>query len=172
MIPTEILNKKGNLTKAEFAIIKHHPVLGYDSIKDISHLSSSAKKAVLLHHERLNGSGYPYGLSGSDIDLCTRIVSIADVYDAMTQNRIYKNKMNPFEAFKIMKTDGIEIFDFKIAETFLRNVAGLLIGLNVLLEGEEVGEIVYIPPYDITSPMIRIGSKVVEATNFRIKTII
>lgn len=174
MIPTEVLNKKGKLTEAEFALIKCHPVLGYDKIKDISQLQMSVKKAVLLHHERLNGSGYPYGLSKNDLDLCTRIVSIADVYDAMTQNRVYKKKMNPFEAFKIFKTDGLEIFDIEIAELFLMNIAGLLIGLNVVLDNDELGEIVYIPPHDITRPMIRMGSTVIDTvrSNLRIESLI
>lgn len=174
MIPTEVLNKKGKLTEAEFAMMKYHPVLGYDKIKDIPQLQMSVKAAVLLHHERLNGSGYPYGLSKNDLDLCTRIVSIADVYDAMTQDRVYKKKMNPFEAFKIFKTDGLEIFDIEIAELFLMNIAGLLIGLNVVLDNDEQGEIVYIPPHDITRPMIRMGSTVIDTvrSNLRIESLI
>jgi putative nucleotidyltransferase with HDIG domain len=174
LIPKEILNKKNKLTENEFAIMKYHTVVGYESIKDIPHLEMSVKEAVLYHHERLNGSGYPQGIGGDDLSLYTRIVSIADVYDAMTQNRIYKKKRNPFEVFKFFSTEGLGIFDIEIVEVFLKNIAGLLIGLNVILDNNKVGEIVYIPPHNITRPMVKLGSTVIDSTqlNLRIESVI
>lgn len=174
MIPKEILNKKGQLTEQEFAIMKYHPILGYESIKDSPELDKVIKEVVLSHHERLDGSGYPYGLAGGDLDLYTRIVSIADVYDAMTQNRVYKKRVSPFEAFKIMKTEGLEIFDIEIMEVFLTNIAGLLVGMNAVLDNGEVGEIVYIPPHDISNPLINLGSTIIDISksSVRIESVI
>ncbi len=119
-ISNEILNKNGKLTIEEFELIKMHPVLGYDMIKDISELSESVKNSVLQHHERIDGSGYPYGLSGDSTELLAKIISIADVYDAMTQNRVYRGRTTPFDTFEMFLTLEISTFDTKILNIFFK----------------------------------------------------
>lgn len=161
-IPNEILNKNGKLSSEEFELMKKHSMYGYDFIKDISNISESVKEAVLLHHERLDGSGYPFGYSGSSISLLTKIVSMADVYDAMTQNRVYKNKANPFDAFKMFLTIGATMFESTVLNTFLKNMAAFYIGAKVILSNGDTGEIVYVPPQDILSPIISVGSKYID----------
>lgn len=162
MIPNEILNKKGKLTHEEFELIKKHPILGYNFIKDIPELSESVKKAVLLHHERIDGSGYPYGLSGDSTELIAKIISIADVYDAMTQNRVYKNAATPFEAFEMFLTTGKLVFDSKIVDVFLKNTTVLFIGAIVKLSNGDTGEVVYFSPQDISSPIVRVESQYID----------
>ncbi|STY30812.1 metal dependent phosphohydrolase [Legionella wadsworthii] len=88
-IPSEILNKPNKLTQLEFEIIKTHVQAGYDILKGV-HFSGPVADIVLEHHERLNGSGYPRGLKGEQIRLETRILSVADVVDAMTSFRPYR----------------------------------------------------------------------------------
>jgi putative nucleotidyltransferase with HDIG domain len=161
-IPDEILNKNGELTPEEFEVIKNHPVYGYDFIKDISNISEGIKMAVLLHHERIDGSGYPFGYMGSSINLLAKIVSVADVYDAMTQNRVYKKNASPFDAFQMFLTIGITTFDMTVINAFLRNLAPFYVGANVMLSNGETGEIVYVPPQDIISPIIKVGSKYID----------
>lgn len=161
-VPPEILNKKGRLDPDEFKIMKQHAEFGYEIVKDLPEFSNEIKEAILLHHERIDGSGYPYGLKGNSINLFAKIISIADVYDAMTQNRIYKKKVSPFESFKMFLTEGVSQFDYPILYEFLRHLAPLYIGTNVELSTGEIGEIVYIPPQDITYPILSINSKYVD----------
>lgn len=161
-IPDEILNKKGKLTEEEFEVIKKHSIYGYDLIKGVREFSESTKIAVLLHHERSDGSGYPYGISGDAIEQYARIISVADVFDAMTQDRVYKKKVTPFETFQMFLTIGISSFDTKVLNTFLKNLPSLYVGMNVVLNNGERGEIVYVPPQDITSPVIHTCSDFID----------
>jgi putative nucleotidyltransferase with HDIG domain len=161
-IPNNILNKQGRLNKEEYEIVKEHSVLGYEIIKDSTAFRKELKEAVLLHHERMDGSGYPYGLKGKAIGLYARIISIADVYDAMTQNRIYKNKVSPFESFEMFQTEGVRLFDYPILYVFLKHIAPLYVGNKVRLSNGDVGEIVFIPPQDITSPILYINSEYMD----------
>lgn len=89
-IPERILNKPGALTDEEFALIKAHPQVGHDILKDI-HFFGKAKQIILQHHERIDGTGYPSGLKGDEICLEAKILTVADAYDAMSSERIYRN---------------------------------------------------------------------------------
>lgn len=157
-VSDEILNKSGKLTGEEFEVMKNHSTYGYELIKDNSSISEDVKIAVLLHHERIDGSGYPFKYLESSISLLAKIVSVADVYDAMTQNRVYKNKATPFDAFEMFLTTGSSMFDSTILKVFLKNMAAFYVGAKVILSNGEKGEIVYVPPQDILSPIIRVGS--------------
>ena len=162
LIPDEILNKPGKLLELEFDIMQRHSLLGYFSVKNITGISQAIKEAVLSHHEREDGSGYPYGLRGDEIGLYAKIIAIADVYDAMTQDRVYKKGVNPFEAFEMFQTLGMATFDIHILNVFLKNIAVNFTGLNVIFENGEQGEIVYVPPYEITKPVILNGSSYID----------
>ena len=161
-IPDEILSKPGRLTLEEFEVIKRHPQYGYDFIKDNSYISDRIKMAVLLHHERMDGSGYPFGYFKGLIGILAKIISVADVYDAMTQNRIYKKKATPFDAFEMFLTIGIPLFDTTVLNVFLKNMAAFYIGTNVILSNGDRGEIVYVPPQDILSPIIKVRSDYID----------
>ncbi len=161
-IPPEILNKKGKLDSYEFEIMKSHSLEGYKIVENIPDFSSDMKKAILLHHERMDGSGYPVGLKGNSINLYARIISIADVYDAMTQDRIYKEKVSPFETFEMFMTEGIRQFDYRLLYKFMKHIAPFYIGTNVELNNGEIGEIVYIPPQDIVYPILFVNSEYID----------
>jgi putative nucleotidyltransferase with HDIG domain len=161
-VPDEIINKNSRLTADEFKVIKKHPIYGYDLIKDLNSINENIKKAVLLHHERIDGSGYPFGYSGSSISLLAKIVSVADVYDAITQNRVYKDKATPFDAFEIFLTTGKSMFDTTVLNAFLKNMAAFYVGSNVILNNGDTGKIVYVPPQDILSPIISVRSNYID----------
>jgi len=161
-VDNKILNKPGKLTYEEFQEMKKHTIYGYDIIKEKSDIDDNIKKAVLSHHERMDGSGYPYGLAGDNINLYARIISIVDTYDAMTSNRIYKKKVTPFKSFDMFLTEGLALYDIKILNVFLNNISPYYIGSNVVLSTGESGKIVYIPPYDILSPIIETESGYVD----------
>ena len=88
-MPAEILSKPGKLSEIEFNLIKAHPQEGYEIVKDLEFPWPIAQ-AVLQHHERLDGSGYPQGLIGPDISPCARILAVADVVEAMASHRPYR----------------------------------------------------------------------------------
>ncbi|OMH40677.1 HD domain-containing phosphohydrolase [Desulfurobacterium indicum] len=98
-IPDSILLKPGKLTKKEFEIIKLHPVLSYELLKDIKPLKPIVD-SIKYHHERIDGSGYPDGLKGKEIPLPARIIAVADSFDAMTSDRIYRKGMPKEKAIK------------------------------------------------------------------------
>lgn len=91
-IPDAVLNKPANLTEEEFAMIKKHPIIGGEILKEI-HTIPHVQEGALFHHERYDGKGYPHGLKGRDIPLFGRIVSIADTYDAMSTDRVYRKRL-------------------------------------------------------------------------------
>jgi len=107
-IAKSILMKPGKLTEEEFERIKEHPLLGLDVVRRHGKLPKLAVQVIRSHHERLDGTGYPDGLSGTRISKFMRLAAISDVYDALTTNRAYAVAMKPFDALSLMlaKMDG------------------------------------------------------------------
>jgi len=118
-IDPDILNKKGNLTDREFAIIKTHTTQGYKVLIETEQLTEESKIIVLQHHERYDGSGYPDGLSGDEIHLYSKICCIADVFDALTSRRPYRDPITPYKALKLMKEEMLNHFQEEIFREFV-----------------------------------------------------
>ncbi|MBI1755587.1 MAG: HD domain-containing protein [Fimbriimonas ginsengisoli] len=115
-VPDAILTKPGPLTDEEFTIVKQHPVIGLQMIQGIP-LFQSCMPIVVWHHERLDGSGYPDGLTADQIPLLVRISSVADCFDAMTSNRAYRDGIHPDRALEILRADAAAgKLDAKIVE--------------------------------------------------------
>jgi putative two-component system response regulator len=128
-ISDTILLKPGFLTKAEFDAMKSHAKIGADILKTMYQRTPTlyylecGRMIALYHHEKYDGSGYPYGIKGDEIPLCARIMALADVYDALVSDRIYRKAMSHDEAFEIIvKGDGTH-FDPRIVEVFRENHA-------------------------------------------------
>lgn len=153
-VPLSILNKASPLTGEEFDTIKKHPIYGYYILDESNFVDIDIKRAVLLHHERVNRTGYPFNISAGKIGIVTRIVSVADVYDAMTSDRVYKKKSMPFAAFEMFLTEGYTEFDTSIISEFVSHMAAYLIGSDVMLSNGERGKIVYVPPHREMLPVI------------------
>jgi HD-GYP domain-containing protein (c-di-GMP phosphodiesterase class II) len=100
-LPHSVLNKPGRLTDDEFAVLKEHPTRGFALVANIESLRSAAP-AIRWHHERLDGTGYPDGLSGDAVPLEARIIAVADVWDALTSDRVYRQAMSFTEARSIL----------------------------------------------------------------------
>lgn len=117
-VEKEILLKPGKLTKQEFEQVKEHVRIGY-RILDNSVIDPVAKNIVLYHHEKWNGEGYPEGLSGESIPLEARIVSIADVYDALVSKRVYKQALSVADSLDIIRKERGISFDPFLVDVFL-----------------------------------------------------
>lgn len=137
-IEEEILKKKGKLTDKEFKSIQDHPKLGFDYIRKQTDLSSVIAHCAYQHHERLDGSGYPRHLKGEDIHIYAKIIAIADVFDAVTSKRTYRDAMLPHEGLEILYGGAIDKFEKNYVEAFKKNVAIYPNGLTVKLsDGRE-----------------------------------
>lgn len=123
-IPPEILWKNGALTPEEFEVMLHHPVWGLEIVERMSFLPSDVPAAVLHHHERYDGTGYPAGLSGENIPLTARIVAIADVFDALTSVRSYKPAWSYQAATEHMIAGAGTQFDPWLVRVFVLDVLG------------------------------------------------
>ncbi len=118
-VDESILNKPGRLTEEEFDKIKQHPEIGVKIIKDIDFLKD-VSRIILSHHERYDGTGYPEGRKYVDIMIESQILSIADVFDALTSERPYRNAMTLEEAIEIIENGKGSQFDYKLADAFIK----------------------------------------------------
>lgn len=173
-IAENILKKPGKLTSTEFCEIRKHTIYGYDLMNECNNfnISINIKEAILMHHERIDGSGYPFGLLYKDISLCAKIISVADVFDAMTSNRIYKRGATPFKAFKMFINEGVRLFDTKVLMVMMENLSAYYVGMNVILDSGEIGEIVYISPRHVLSPIIKVNDEFIDFSSEDISRII
>lgn len=126
-IADHILLKPGKLTEDEFEIMKTHPLIGAEIIgKSDSRLLQLARNVALHHHEKWNGTGYPYGLKATDIPIEARIVAIADVFDALTSERPYKKAWPVQDAIHYIEEQSGEHFDPELASLFVRQLDSVL----------------------------------------------
>ncbi len=132
-IPSEILNKPGRLTPKEYEIMKSHSTKSYELISERWDISSLVKSAVLLHHENVDGTGYPQGIDGENQTIFIKVLHVADVYDALVSKRPYKNPYSPFEASEYLMGGCDILFDREVVETLLKYVPLYPKGTEVLL---------------------------------------
>jgi len=118
-ISTDILNKKGKLTKEEFDKVKEHPEMGVEILKETGNGFTDEYVITLQHHENADGSGYPYGLKNNDVQLCSKIAHVIDVYDALTTDRSYAKAIRPFAALAEMREKMLNCFDKEVFTDFI-----------------------------------------------------
>lgn len=160
-IPDEILNKPGKLTDQEFAIMKKHVDIGYDILKN-KQIDNRIREAALFHHEKCDGSGYPFGLSGDKLPTFAKILAVADIYDALTADRIYRKAVCPFTAIRMLEEDSFTKLDPKYTLPFLRNVVSSYIHNNVKLDNGEIGEVVMINDRNLSRPIVKINNRFID----------
>ncbi len=153
-ISGDILCKPDYLTDEEYETMKTHTTLGYEMIKDAD-LDPRIKDAVLLHHERYDGKGYPQGLAKDAIPEFAAMVAIADVYDALTSDRCYRTALCPFEVIAMFEKNGLSEYHPKYILPFLKNIAQTYLHHKVALNDGSSGEIMMITDR-ITRPLIRL----------------
>lgn len=155
MLPARVLRKPGKLTPEEFEIVKTHTTEGFHLLGRYSNIPEPVKNTALMHHEKCDGSGYPYGLTGDEIDRFSKIVTIADIFDAMTSERVYHTAMCPFSVIKYFEDDGIHKYDMKYILTFLENVSNSYLNHRVTLSNGMEGNVIFINHNSLSNPVIR-----------------
>lgn len=164
-IPDSILNKPDKLTPEEFTIMKNHPILGYMILigsKDF--YSDKIMQGVLQHHERCDGSGYPSALQGSQIHPYARLVAIADIYSAMTSDRVYRKKVCPFTVAEEMYQESQGQLDTFYCNMFLYRISQYFIGNHVRLSDGSTGKVIMCEKSHPHLPLVKIGNEFIDLT--------
>jgi HD-GYP domain-containing protein (c-di-GMP phosphodiesterase class II) len=156
-IPLTILNKPGPLTEEEYLIMKQHAVLGYEILNLSPDYEEEVKLAVLQHHERENGTGYPNNLRGGEISLYARIVAVADTFHAMTTDRVYRRKINPYAVLEHLKRNRANL-NVEIIHLVVDRMLNYLQGCKVTLSNGTTGDIVYIDKEDLAYPLVMLAN--------------
>lgn len=159
LIPIEILLKPGSLTDDEYEEIKRHAQYGFDLLRSLHSLSLLVAHCAFQHHERIDGSGYPRGIKDNEIHPFAKVIAVADVFDALTSNRVYRKKMLPTEAIAIIAKDDGTKFDTRVVEAFKRSIVHYANGTIVLLTDGRRGIVSKQNLIDVTRPWIRIFEK-------------
>lgn len=162
MIPPEIINKPGKLTDDELEIMKRHSEYGYMIVSENPNTDPDVAVAVLTHHENEDGSGYPLGLTGDKINIIAKIVAISDIFDAMTADRVYKDKDTPFKVFELMQHNSFGVLDPVVLNAFLNNMTHYYIGSKVRLNTGEIAEVVFMNRLDFSKPVVRTGERFID----------
>jgi HD-GYP domain-containing protein (c-di-GMP phosphodiesterase class II) len=161
-IPIEVLNKPGRLTDDEFELIKKHPEFGYEMLQTTSGATERDLLVALQHHERHDGSGYPYGIRGGEMDYFSRIVAVCDVYHAMSSKRSYHEPSPFYKILNQMESNKFGEFDPHIVNVFIDRMMKMMVGNEVLLSDARVGLIVMINTSEPLRPLVKIGSEFID----------
>jgi HD-GYP domain-containing protein (c-di-GMP phosphodiesterase class II) len=142
-VPQEILNKKGTLTQAEFEEIKRHTEYGFDILRNNRDVNLLSAHVAFQHQERWDGTGYPRGLKGNQIHEYGRIAAVADVYEALTSKRVYRNAMQPYEAYEyVMANSGTHFEPNLVKNCFTRYISPYPSGSGIRLSNGQRGNVV------------------------------
>lgn len=152
-IPTEVLNKPGPLKEEEFALMRQHTLLGYSILKDKKDIPDSISLAVLQHHEKINGTGYPMGVSGGQISIYAKVLAVVDVYDALVTERPYKTAFSQRDAMEMIMSLTDEL-DISIMKSFLESVILYPVNSTVQLSNGEKARVVENSPNYILRPKV------------------
>lgn len=160
-ISDAILKKPGSLTDAEFTEMKKHTLYGYNLLSETD-IPDGVKQAVLMHHEKMNGYGYPLGVPWDQIHPYTKVIGIVDIYEAMTADRPYRKRLHPFQVIKMFEEECYGVLDTKYLYIFLENIARNYLGNVVRLIDGRLGKIVFINPTKPSLPMVDISGDIID----------
>jgi putative nucleotidyltransferase with HDIG domain len=154
-VPSDILNKPGKLTDAEFISVKEHPAAGYAMLLEAKGVGEIALDVCLHHHEKMDGSGYPKGLAGDQISLYAKMGAVCDVYDAITSNRPYKAGWCPAESLRKMSEWAKGHFDEAVFQAFVKSIGIYPVGTLVRLQSGRLGVVIEQQPKSLLLPKVR-----------------
>lgn len=155
-IPLSILNKKGKLNDEEFDEIKKHTLYGGKLLKKNKRISENIIDIAEQHHERIDGKGYPYKLNGNKISRYAKVVSLCDVYDAVSSDRCYRSKFSPNESYELILGNSGTMFDMDIVEKFKKTFSIYPLGACVKLSNGIEGYVIHQNKGFPDRPLIRV----------------
>lgn len=155
-IPDEILLKKDKLTTDEFEIIKQHCIESHHEIGSCPELNYIIKLICLEHHEKVDGSGYPNGLQGDEINILAKIISVAEAYDALTSDRSYRNAFPAYEALQTLNDKSGVFYDEEVLKALSEIIQPFPIGTIVMLNTKITGVVVKTNDHDSFRPVVKV----------------
>ncbi|MCA0984909.1 HD-GYP domain-containing protein [Halobacillus yeomjeoni] len=164
-IDPTIIWKEGSILESEYAEIKKHPLISFQYVESTPYLSKSVKLAILQHHERLDGSGYPIGLKADKIHPFSQIIAVSDIYHAMTCERIYRVKQSPYKALEEILQKQFGRYDHRVIQVMVKELTDYSTGTKVRLSNKQTAEVMFVDQSQPTRPMVRLE----EGSIFQLK---
>lgn len=161
LVPQELITKPGKLTEQEFKTIKEHTTRGYKLLMEKG-VDETIARVALMHHEKCDGSGYPLGLKADQISQYAKLITVVDIYEAMTANRVYRDGVCPFEVVRLYEAEGFQKYDAKYIITFLRGIVDTYINNTVSLSDGRTGEVVMINSQSLSNPIVKVGDEFLD----------
>ena len=161
ILPKEVLAKTSKLSDEEYQLVKQHTLKGYELV-EAKELDERIKLAILQHHERNDGSGYPKGLKDQEISDFAKIIAIADVYDAMTSNRVYRQGICPFHVIETIEKEGYQKYDAKFLLPFLQRITECYINAEVRLSDGSEGTVIMLNNNHLSKPIVKVGDNYIN----------
>ena len=156
MTPDEVLNKPGKLTDEEFGVMRQHVVHSYDILSNTAGITPTMLEVAANHHERLDGTGYPQRLKGEQLSLYTRMSGIVDVYDAVTADRVYKQGMQPTQAFRVLLKGINQHFDAELVTKFIKCMGVYPVGTLVQLSNQRLAIVMQRNEQQPLKPVVKV----------------
>lgn len=167
-IDKKILDKPEKLTEEEFEEVKKHPSYSHKILTEMGYNEEKLLRAVTLHHEREDGTGYPLGIKSKNIPIHSKIIAIADIFDAMTSNRVYDKKMNIFKVMEKFQKETFGKLDYKMVTLFIKKFLEFYIGSEVTLNTGDKAKILNFNSFEITKPILMTGEgKIIDTSRVR-----
>lgn len=164
-IDTTILYNPNSLSAAEVEEMRMHTTYGYQLLRKVTAVNDGVRLTALQHHEKMDGTGYPFNLTEDKIHIYARIVSIADIFHAMTLNRRYRKAKSPYLVLEQIKSEAFGKLDPGVVQTFIEKVTQFHNGMRVRLSNDNVGEIVFTDRNHPTRPMISVKGQIINLTH-------
>lgn len=161
-LPISILEKRTSLTREEFEEVKNHPIDSSKMLQKSAVLKKEVIISILQHHERLDGTGYPLRETGERIHLYARVIAVADVFHAMTSERIYRTKHSPYKVFEMILHDDFGKYDIRVLKALETGVVSFQIGSLVRLSNSQIGKVIYYNTSNKTRPVLQLESQLVD----------
>ncbi len=155
-ISPSLLYKNTTLTVDEFEEIKKHPTYSYQMVKSSPLLKEATKIAILHHHERMDGSGYPFGEKASRIHPFAKILAVADSFHAMTSERIYKPKLSPFKVLEMINEELFGEFDITPLKALSSAIMNYSVGTKIRLSDGQAAEIIFVEEKNPARPLVKL----------------
>ena len=172
-IDKKILDKPEKLTEEEFEEVKKHPSYSHKILTEMGYNEEKLLRAVTLHHEREDGTGYPLGIKSKNIPIHSKIIAIADIFDAMTSNRVYDKKMNIFKVMEKFQKETFGKLDYKMVTLFIKKFLEFYIGSEVTLNTGDKAKILNFNSFEITKPILMTGEeKIIDTSRVRTEEIV
>ncbi|QHI73571.1 HD-GYP domain-containing protein [Aminipila terrae] len=156
LIPKEILDKPGKLTPEEYKIMQSHTTKGFELLNQFDDIDYRVKKVALLHHERCDGTGYPMHFGSNELDKYSKIIAIADAYEAMTSERSYREPICPFTVVNYFEKEGLHKFETKYVLKFINKILNSYLHTKVLLSNGKEATVIMINRNIKSRPLVKI----------------